>query len=65
MNYKKLVTAMSVMTLAAVYTAACIALPRLVKNPGQGIRTRKDVYSNADKGTEHADFTLILQRKQW
>lgn len=48
MNYKKLVTAMSVMTLAAVYTAACIALPRLVKNPGQGIRIRKDVYSNAD-----------------
>ena len=33
LNYKKLVTAMSVMTLAAVYTAACIALPRLVKNP--------------------------------
>ena len=61
LNYKKLVTAMSVMTLAAVYTAACIALPRLVKNPGQGIRTRKDVYSNADAESEDTgikiDFT--------
>lgn len=35
LNYKKLVTAMSVMTLAAVYTAACIALPRLVKIRGR------------------------------
>ena len=63
MNYKKLVTAMSVMTLAAVYTAACIALPRLVKNPGQGIRTRKDVYSNADAESEDTGIKIDFTKK--
>ena len=63
LNYKKLVTAMSVMTLAAVYTAACIALPRLVKNPGQGIRTRKDVYSNADAESEDTGIKIDFTKK--
>lgn len=54
---------MSVMTLAAVYTAACIALPRLVKNPGQGIRTRKDVYSNADAESEDTGIKIDFTKK--
>ena len=58
LNYKKLVTAMSVMTLAAVYTAACIALPRLVKNPGQGIRTPKDLFNRDFKKFSVGDVVI-------